>query len=164
MSDATEPTYEAPLPDDVYSTVEKGVIWVALGLILVALAGLVLAFDSVWTETLKPIVWDPVVTDAGVARRRRIHAPKHGNLHAQHAWMRGAVSGTFQEMETSRGRTHGGGPHRLGVPCARLAGSRSRRFFLILEGCFVHLSHHSPSPCGLAHRRCVPQPPDRATF
>ena len=23
MSDATEPTYEAPLPDDVYSTVEK---------------------------------------------------------------------------------------------------------------------------------------------
>ena len=67
MSDATEPTYEAPLPDDVYSTVEKGVIWAALGLILVALAGLVLAFDSVWTETLKPIVWDPVVTDAGVA-------------------------------------------------------------------------------------------------
>ena len=67
MSDATEPTYEAPLPDDVYSTVEKGVIWAALGLILVALGGLVLAFDSVWTETLKPIVWDPVITDAGVA-------------------------------------------------------------------------------------------------
>ena len=31
------------------------------------LAGLMLAFDTVWTETLKPIIWDPVVKDAGVA-------------------------------------------------------------------------------------------------
>lgn len=59
--------YDAPLPDDVYSLSEKVVIWVALGIALMVMAGLVLAFDTVWTETLKPIIWDPVVKDAGVA-------------------------------------------------------------------------------------------------
>ena len=58
---------QAPLPDDQYTLAEKAVIWVAIGLGLVMLAGLMLAFDTVWTETLKPIIWDPVVKDAGVA-------------------------------------------------------------------------------------------------
>ncbi len=59
--------YPVPLPDDRYSPVEKALIWAAIGLMLVVAAGLVLAFDTVWTETLKPIIWDPVVKDAGVA-------------------------------------------------------------------------------------------------
>ena len=59
--------YPEPLPDDRYSPVEKVLIWVAIGLVFALAAGLVLAFDSVWTETLKPIIWDPVVEDAGVA-------------------------------------------------------------------------------------------------
>ena len=62
-----ESTFESPLPDDVYTTAEKAVIWAALGLAFAVLAGLVLAFDAVWTETLKPIIWDPVVKDAGAA-------------------------------------------------------------------------------------------------
>ena len=76
--------YPVPLPDDRYSPVEKALIWAAIGLMLVVAAGLVLAFDTVWTETLKPIIWDPVVKDAGVAGdasnrrkqqrvRRRVH-------------------------------------------------------------------------------------------
>ena len=65
--DASDVHYDSPLPDDVYSLGEKVVIWMALALSLVLLAGLVLAFDTVWTETLKPIIWDPVVKDAGVA-------------------------------------------------------------------------------------------------
>lgn len=67
VSEISEQSYEAPLPDDQYSPTEKMVIWTALGAVLVALAGLMLAFDTVWTETLKPIIWDPVVEDAGVA-------------------------------------------------------------------------------------------------
>ncbi len=59
--------YPVPLPNDQYSPVEKALIWAAIGLTLAMAAGLVLAFDSVWTETLKPIIWDPVVKDAGVA-------------------------------------------------------------------------------------------------
>jgi len=59
--------WDAPLPDDEYSKGEKVVIWGAIGIGLVAMAGLILAFDTVWTETLKPIIWDPVVKDAGVA-------------------------------------------------------------------------------------------------
>ena len=59
--------YPVPLPDDRYSPVEKALIWAAIGLMLVVAAGRVLAFDTVWTETLKPIIWDPVVKDAGVA-------------------------------------------------------------------------------------------------
>lgn len=65
MSDTS--TFRPPLPDDQYTLAEKAVIWVAIGLGLVMLAGLMLAFDTVWTETLKPIIWDPVVKDAGVA-------------------------------------------------------------------------------------------------
>lgn len=56
-----------PLPDDQYSIGEKAVIWGAVGIGIVAMAGLILAYDTVWTETLRPIIWDPVVKDAGVA-------------------------------------------------------------------------------------------------
>ncbi len=59
--------FNAPLPDDQYSSAEKAVIWAAIGIAVVILAGLVLAFDTVWTETLRPIIWEPVVEDAGVA-------------------------------------------------------------------------------------------------
>ena len=62
-----EPTFASPLPDEVYTTAEKAVIWAALGLAFAVLAGFVLAYDTVWTETLKPIIWDPVVKDAGAA-------------------------------------------------------------------------------------------------
>ena len=62
-----EPTFASPLPDEVYTTAEKAVIWAALGLAFAVLVGFVLAYDTVWTETLKPIIWDPVVKDAGAA-------------------------------------------------------------------------------------------------
>ena len=64
---AQQTDFAAPLPDDVYTTAEKAVIWAAIGLAFAVVAGLVLAFDTVWTETLKPIIWDPVVKDAGAA-------------------------------------------------------------------------------------------------
>jgi len=59
--------YPSPLPDHAFSTFEKVLVWMALGLVVVVLAGLVLAFDTVWVDTLQPIIWDPVVKDAGVA-------------------------------------------------------------------------------------------------
>lgn len=59
--------YSTPLPDEVYSAAEKAVIWAALAFVCIVFVGLVLAFDTVWTATLKPIIWDPVVKDAGVA-------------------------------------------------------------------------------------------------
>jgi uncharacterized membrane protein len=62
-----ESRFAPPLPDHVYSPSEKAVIWTALAIIIALAAGLTLAFDTVWTETLKPIIWDPVVKDAGVA-------------------------------------------------------------------------------------------------
>ena len=64
---AQQTDFAPPLPDDVYTTAEKAVIWAAIGLAFAVVAGLVLAFDTVWTETLKPIIWDPVVKDAGAA-------------------------------------------------------------------------------------------------
>ena len=63
----SQTSYPSPLPDDVYTTGEKAVIWAALALALGLLAGLMLAFDTVWTETLRPIIWEPVVKDAGAA-------------------------------------------------------------------------------------------------
>ena len=59
--------FSPPLPDDQYSSAEKAVIWAAIGMAVAILAGLVLAYDTVWTETLRPIIWEPVIEDAGVA-------------------------------------------------------------------------------------------------
>ena len=67
MAETVDSTLSPPLPDDRYSTAEKAVIWTAIGLAFAILAGLVLAYDTVWTETLRPIIWEPVVEDAGVA-------------------------------------------------------------------------------------------------
>ena len=55
------------LPSEVYSTVEKSALWLTLlGLGLFAV-GFVVANDFVWTDGLKPIVWDPIMEDAGSA-------------------------------------------------------------------------------------------------
>ena len=52
MTDDGSPApFEAPLPDSTYSVPEKAVIWTAIGLGLAVLAGLMLAFDTVWTDT-----------------------------------------------------------------------------------------------------------------
>ena len=72
MSNATEiekklSSYEATLPDNVFSQMEK----IAIGVLIAALAilslGLIFANDMFWTDGLKPIVWDPIVKDAGAA-------------------------------------------------------------------------------------------------
>ena len=65
-SEAVE-SYTSPLPDDQYAPVEKVIIGLAIGAGLLAVAGLMLAFDTVWTDTLRPIIWEPVVRDAGSA-------------------------------------------------------------------------------------------------
>ncbi|HJL97922.1 MAG TPA: DUF63 family protein, partial [Candidatus Poseidoniaceae archaeon] len=55
------------LPSEVYSTLEKSALWLTLiGLGLFAV-GFVAANDFVWTDGLKPIVWDPIMEDAGSA-------------------------------------------------------------------------------------------------
>ena len=59
--------YQAALPDNIFSQMEK----VAIGILVTAIAiltlGLVFANDIFWTDGLKPIVWDPIVKDAGAA-------------------------------------------------------------------------------------------------
>ena len=68
MSESDSPvTYEPALPSHLYTPVEKVLIWCALGLFIATCSSLVLAYDTVWTETLRPIIWDPVVEDAGRA-------------------------------------------------------------------------------------------------
>jgi uncharacterized membrane protein len=58
---------EPVLPNHAYSTGEKVAIWVVLIFLAMLLSGLVLFTDAVWDQGLKPIVWDPVMKDAGVA-------------------------------------------------------------------------------------------------
>ncbi len=52
---------------DEYSLLEKIVMWVALVAICGVMAGFVLAYDAFWVEGLKPVIWDPVVKDAGTS-------------------------------------------------------------------------------------------------
>jgi len=59
--------HKPALPNSEYSIWEKAAIWAVLALIAVLLSGFVLANDVVWDEGLKPIIWDPVTKDAGVA-------------------------------------------------------------------------------------------------
>ena len=55
------------LPSNEYSLLEKIALWLTLlGLGLFAV-GFFLAHDFVWTDGLKPIVWDPIMKDAGSA-------------------------------------------------------------------------------------------------
>jgi uncharacterized membrane protein len=58
---------KAALPDSEYSKAEKIALWAVLFLIAGLVTGFVLANETVWEEGLKPIVWDPVMKDAGVA-------------------------------------------------------------------------------------------------
>lgn len=60
-------TFSKPLPDDVFSVAEKVTIWLVIAAVVSLTFALALAYDSVWTQTLQPIIWDPVVKDAGVA-------------------------------------------------------------------------------------------------
>ena len=55
------------LPSKEYSTLEKIALWsTLLGLGLFAV-GFFLANDLIWTDGLKPVVWDPIMKDAGSA-------------------------------------------------------------------------------------------------
>ena len=55
------------LPSETYSALEKGTLWVtALGLVAFLVSFLV-ASDVVWEDGLKPIIWDPIMEDAGAA-------------------------------------------------------------------------------------------------
>ena len=72
MSSATEiekklSGYEASLPNNVFSQMEKVAIGVLIAAIVILSLGLLFANDTFWTDGLKPIVWDPIVKDAGAA-------------------------------------------------------------------------------------------------
>jgi uncharacterized membrane protein len=55
------------LPSNQYHPLEKVAIWSVLILLIGITIGLVLFNDVVWVETLKPIIWEPILKDAGVA-------------------------------------------------------------------------------------------------
>ncbi|MBT60163.1 MAG: hypothetical protein CMA63_01240 [Euryarchaeota archaeon] len=55
------------LPSDTYSLVEKILLWATLFTFAGLASGLVLANQTVWVEGLKPIIWDPILEDAGAA-------------------------------------------------------------------------------------------------
>ena len=59
--------YDSALPDDVFSQLEKASIWFLVALVSVLSFGLIFANDIFWGDGLKPIVWDPIVKDAGAA-------------------------------------------------------------------------------------------------
>lgn len=55
------------LSSEIYSPLEKGTLWVAFACSIAFILGFVFANDFVWTDGLKPIVWDPIMEDAGSA-------------------------------------------------------------------------------------------------
>ena len=55
------------LPSKQYHSLEKVAIWAVLALFIGMVIGLTLFNEVVWVETLKPIIWDPILKDAGVA-------------------------------------------------------------------------------------------------
>ena len=55
------------LPSKQYHPLEKVAIWAVLALFTAIAVGLTLFNEVVWVETLKPIIWDPILKDAGVA-------------------------------------------------------------------------------------------------
>ena len=59
--------YESALPDDKFSQLEKVSIWFLFALVSIVSFGLIFANDIFWGDGLKPIVWDPIVKDAGAA-------------------------------------------------------------------------------------------------
>lgn len=72
MSTATEieeklSEFEPTLPDNVFSQMEKIAIGILISAVAILSLGLIFANDLFWTDGLKPIVWDPIVKDAGAA-------------------------------------------------------------------------------------------------
>ena len=59
--------FESPLHPSLYSPVEKAAIWTALIVLTGVSFGLIFANDIFWDEGLRPIIWDPIVKDAGAA-------------------------------------------------------------------------------------------------
>jgi len=59
--------FEEPLPDHMYSPIERMMIWIGVGAFTFMALSLIFAHDTMWDQTLRPIIWDPVVKDAGVA-------------------------------------------------------------------------------------------------
>ena len=55
------------LHPSLYSPLEKAAIWFALAVLTITSLGLIFTNDLFWTDGLKPIVWDPIVKDAGSA-------------------------------------------------------------------------------------------------
>lgn len=58
---------EPALPCEAYSPVEKVALWLAMLTIGGVFVGFFVANDVVWTDGLKPVVWDPIMEDAGSA-------------------------------------------------------------------------------------------------
>ncbi|DAC28391.1 MAG TPA: DUF63 family protein, partial [Candidatus Poseidoniales archaeon] len=59
--------YDPALPDESFSQLEKASIWFLVALVSILSFGLIFANDIFWGDGLKPIVWDPIVKDAGAA-------------------------------------------------------------------------------------------------
>ena len=59
--------YEAALPNNIFSQMEKVSIWFLVAIVSILTFGLIFANDMFWTDGLKPIIWDPIVKDAGAA-------------------------------------------------------------------------------------------------
>ena len=58
---------EKSLHPSIYSPLEKVAIWTAVVVFTIVSLGLIFVNDLFWTDGLKPIVWDPIVKDAGAA-------------------------------------------------------------------------------------------------
>lgn len=55
------------LPCEEYSPLEKTALWLTLLTFGAVFVGFFVANDVIWTDGLKPIVWDPIMEDAGSA-------------------------------------------------------------------------------------------------
>ncbi len=55
------------LPSDTYSPLERGTLWLAAVGLAAFLVSFFVANDVVWEDGLKPIIWDPIMEDAGSA-------------------------------------------------------------------------------------------------
>ena len=58
---------EKSLDSKLYSPLEKAAIWTAIAAFTIVSFGSIFVNDLFWTDGLKPIVWDPIVKDAGAA-------------------------------------------------------------------------------------------------
>ena len=86
-----------PLPDNTYSSTEKAVIWTAIGLGLAVLAGLMLAFDTVWTTRSDPSSGNRWSKMPGLPATQGTRRP--GDLHPQHAGLRCSAPALFRKWK-----------------------------------------------------------------